>query len=197
MLTPQAPSAFHRRRDVRLQSTSFARYRCETTSASLPPPAPMGYLFLVQTKMKVAVYVCIGLSVLVCVCWPIAVFLSIFAFDAPSRGAADMPGRYIGVMVFLGISLGTRRRLDPFRCAEEQGRVEAVAYVCASASSVSSPRDFLCSNECDLEVKDEGQLFFRTQNETLSHRRDVRLQSRSFALRNQSLRRNPNSNRLC
>ncbi len=70
------------------------------------PPAPMGYLFLVQTKMKVAVYVCIGLSVLVCVCWPIAVFLSIFAFDAPSRGAADMPGRYIGVLVFLAYPWG-------------------------------------------------------------------------------------------
>ncbi len=57
---------------------------------------------------------------------------------------------------FLGISLGTRRGLDPFRCAKEQGRVEAVAYVCASASSVSSPRAFLRTNECDLEVKDEG-----------------------------------------
>ena len=66
----------------------------------------MGYLFLVQTKMKVAVYVCIGLSVLVCVCWPVAVFLSIFAFDAPSRGAADMPGRYIGVLVFLAYPWG-------------------------------------------------------------------------------------------
>jgi hypothetical protein len=100
--------------------------------------------------------VCIGLSALVCVCWPFAAFLSIFAFDAPSRGAADMLGRYIGVNGFLGISLGTRRRLDPFRCAKEQGRVEAVAYVCPSPGSVSSPRAFLCSNACDLEVKDEG-----------------------------------------
>jgi len=56
--------------------------------------------------MKAAVYVCIGLSALVCVCWPFAAFLSIFAFDAPSRGAADMPGRYIGVLVFLAYPWG-------------------------------------------------------------------------------------------
>jgi hypothetical protein len=35
------------------------------------------------------------------------------------------------------------------------------------------------------------------RNKTLSVVRDVRLQSRSFARWNQSLRRSPNSNRLC
>lgn len=56
--------------------------------------------------MKAAVYVCIVLSALVCVCWPFAAFLSIFAFDAPSRGAADMLARYIGVAIFLAYPWG-------------------------------------------------------------------------------------------
>jgi hypothetical protein len=43
--------------------------------------------------------------------------------------------------------------------------VEAVAYVCASASSVSSPRAFLCSDERDLEVNDEGLAFHRRDSE--------------------------------
>jgi hypothetical protein len=81
---------------------------------------------------------------------------------------------------FLGISLGTRRRLDPFRCAEEQGRVEAVAYVCASASSVSSPRAFLCSNECDLEVNDEGLAFHPHARRNASHCRECASTIRSF-----------------
>jgi hypothetical protein len=56
--------------------------------------------------MKAAVYVCIVLSALVSVCWPFAAFLSIFAFDAPSRGAADMLARYIGVAIFLAYPWG-------------------------------------------------------------------------------------------
>ena len=56
--------------------------------------------------MKLAVYVCIGLSAVVCVCWPFAVFLSIFAFDAPSRGAADMLARYGVVTIFLAYPWG-------------------------------------------------------------------------------------------
>jgi hypothetical protein len=66
----------------------------------------MGYLFLVQTKMKAVVYVWIALSALLCACWPFAAFLSIFAFDAPSRGAADMLARYIGVTIFLAYPWG-------------------------------------------------------------------------------------------
>jgi hypothetical protein len=106
--------------------------------------------------MKAAVYVCIVLSALVCVCWPFAAFLSIFAFDAPSRGAADMLARYIGVAIFLAYPWGLVAGLVHFAAQKNKTEWKPMAYVCASARSVSSPRAFLRSNESDLEVKEEG-----------------------------------------
>jgi hypothetical protein len=46
-------------------------------------------------------------------------------------------------------------------------------------------------------VPEKQLIFIRVHNENAFRRRDVRLQSRLFARWNQSLRRSPNSNRLC
>ncbi len=51
--------------------------------------------------MKIPVHLCIGLSILVCLGWPVALFLSAFAFDAPSKGAIDEIGRNVGVLLLL------------------------------------------------------------------------------------------------
>jgi len=56
--------------------------------------------------MKAAVYVCLGLSVLICMCWPFAVYLSIFAFDAPFRSWVDEIARVSGVLLFLAYPWG-------------------------------------------------------------------------------------------
>ena len=47
-----------------------------------------------------------------------------------------------------------------------------------------------------LQFQRRGQLFIRAQRNAF-RRRDASQQSRSFARQNQSLRRSPNSNRLC
>jgi hypothetical protein len=47
-----------------------------------------------------------------------------------------------------------------------------------------------------LEFTKRSQLFVGLHKRNASRRRDVRQQSKLFALWNQSLRRNPNSNRL-
>ena len=50
---------------------------------------------------------------------------------------------------------------------------------------------------CRFQFEKRRQLFIRTHNKNVFRRRDARRQSRSFALRNPTLRGSPNSIRLC
>ena len=61
---------------------------------------------------------------------------------------------------------------------------------------VNPSRQFATSTNRRFQFQKRSQLFIRAHNETAFRRRDVRLQSRSFARWNQSLRHSPTPTRF-